>query len=247
MAFAIVVLCLIAMAVIKLHDNAKWAKVDREAEKKNKEIYKPKHSYMYIEPEMIRRERDYVGEFEFANKMYQDLRREFREAHPVGSFYEYKNDDGKDVILDVQDENDWRKAFDLEWRFGHYDRSNAMDFSLWQARKDAVRRGFAPDNVKDTVWQGWDASKTATSVDIGAHGKILHDDRYDTKFYLMPETTYEYGKKIKTGRTTSGHEWLAIIIGFDPDTEAYQNSYNAIKSYLQRRQDYENQKIKEGE
>lgn len=241
MSFAILILLLVVALILKAADSAKWANANRKFYEKERAVYKPANTYVKPEEAKVSYRRDYVGEFEYANKLYQDIWNKFKLAHPIGDFYDYNDwDKGRQTIL-LETEKDQRRAFELEYKFSRYGHNGPEYYCLWEARRDAVRRGYAPDNVTSTAFYGYDAKKEPGHQDLNTKAQWVPDEKYNPTFYLttgMPNTDYKC--EIAPRKDLRQRENLGIFIFGDPQSDSYRKQYEQVKAYLQARQEREN-------
>lgn len=110
---------------------------------------------------------DLVGQYEYMVSMMSDMFERYKAKHPIGSLMEVQRSSGieNDTYRYVlQSELDQFHAFigsDVGYRRDPIKGVNVPDTVLHKclvaSRFDAVKRGYAPDNVEYCVFDGWDA------------------------------------------------------------------------------------------
>ena len=235
MEFAILVLLISFAAVLYLRYQGKYLKSDKIQRRKAKSIFRAKDTLMRSSEIVAGHFRDYVGQFEYANKLYRKLWREFKENHPIDSCFDYVDWDKGNQTMYLGNESDQYKAFDMGYQFEKYGPKGAQNWCIWQSRKDAVARGFAPDNVRTNAFTGYDAKKDKYSSELNSKGRFEKDPRYDSPYLLADGFAPNYDNGLP-----STYERIFINITLEEGSKSYQTIYDRVKEKLQKEQDKQN-------
>lgn len=159
--------------------------------------------------------RNYVEEFRYANELYKKLWTEFQEAHPIGSIFDYTDMDGEQSML-ITSKKDQREALDKAYIFsalsGVYN-NGVEQYCLGEARKHIVELGYAPDNVKERIFPGYNVHHIGSQPTNYSFGSKNVETRYDSWFVF----------------TTGYGGWSALIDRRDPHMSS---QYKEKRRYL---------------
>ena len=258
-SFGILVILLICAAIAYLAREFKFAGDNRRFNEQQSAVHLAqirKHPYIELNLKecKISREKDYVGQFDFAHKLYKEMWEKFQKDYPIGSIYEYteytwcSHDPPQQKTIVMESISDQKRAFQLDFvpdslGFNNKD-NNAQNWCIWESRKDAVRRGYAPDNVAETVFRGWSPRFEPNHPVLNAKNNWESDTSYNG---LMTPTEY------RRGRSAAGEYYgkeqslncpvVSIFPLWYPGEEAYERECAKMRKYLEKRQEVDNKII----
>ena len=193
--------------------------------------------------------RNYVEEFRYANELYKKLWAEFQEAHPIGSIFDYTDMDGEQSML-ITSKKDQLEALDKAYIFsalsGVYN-NGVEQYCLGEARKHIVELGYAPDNVKERIFPGYNVHKIGSQPTNYSFGGKNVETRYDSWFVfttgyggwsaLMDRRDPRMSSQYKERR-----RYLCGIMSYDGDTDSRYTKL--FLEELKRYEDEENAVIR---
>lgn len=181
--------------------------------------------------------KNYTEEFRYANEMYTRLWAGFQKRHPIGSFFDWEDNQGHHTMI-ISNESQQQIAFDRGYIFAaDGPRGNgAAAYCIWEARQHVIRMGYAPDNVVDKIFDGYSVCYD-TSPGMGKN----YDKRYETKFHFIDgKVSYQDMDRLSSGEEPPYRWGVGILAG----SESYDIPQEMILEALQKYEDRVNAVIR---
>lgn len=175
--------------------------------------------------------KNYVEEFRYANELYARLWASFQKQHPIGSFFDWEDNQGHHTML-INSEAQQKVAFDRDYIFafdGGPRGDGAAAYCIWEARKHVISMGYAPDNVVEKIFDGYSVCYDQSPV-LGKK----YDKRYETNFHFMDGRISYRDMDCLSGKIEPSYRWgVGILAG----TESYDIPQEIILETLKNYED----------